>query len=551
MTSAFSRRGASSSPDAELRRAARRAVLSPYAGAKDSRRLRIARWLILPLLALFCLAYGTAFAIVAPFMMAFFPIPIAILGMIAIWALPDTDRAPTNVLSVLLFAFTLALILWPNYLAIALPGLPWITMIRLFGFPLAVALLICLSVSEPFRAELSQTLRAFPQLWKLIVAFSVVEFLTIACSKDPASSLQRVVVQEVDWTALFFVACSVFLKPRKADAWAILFSATTVPIALIALREYQMGQLPWADHIPSFLQVQDESVNRILAGAHREEGEYRVQSTFSTPLGLAEYIALALPFLIHYMISDRFAIWIRVAIAGLIYLLINIVLMTDARLGLIGCFLSGLLSLLFWAIQRWRRSQPSVFGPAITLSYPIIAALAYASTLFVGRIREKVWGSGQYDDSTEARKQMYNQGIPMILGHPQGYGSGMGADQLGFRNAAGVLTIDTYYLAIGLDYGVLGFLIYYCAFLLAAGKSTQAALTFETSDRDIALLAPIAISLVNYIVIKSVFSNEENHPLVFIMAGMAVALMSRIQRQAKPAERPAGALPVAEAGLTN
>ena len=551
MTSAFPRRGASSPPDARRRPAARPAVLSPYAGAKDSRRLRLARGLILPLLAVFGLANGTVFAIVAPFMMAFFPIPIAILGMIAIWGAPGHRQSPD-------------------------PG-PELPALRLYSGAHSLAQL---SRHRPARLALDHDDQAFrlpprggaadlPVGLRALPGGAVADAAGVPGALETDRRLlgrgvpdDRLLQgpgvfatarrgQEVDWTALFFVACSVFLKPRRADAWAILFSATTVPIALIALREYQMGQLPWADHIPSFLQVQDESVNRILAGAHREEGEYRVQSTFSTPLGLAEYIALALPFLIHYMTTDRFAIWIRVAIAGLIYLLINIVLMTDARLGLIGCFLSGLLSLLFWAIQRWRRSQPSVFGPAVTLSYPIIAAMAYASTLFVGRIREKVWGSGQYDDSTEARKQMYNQGIPMILNHPQGYGSGMGAEQLGFRNAAGVLTIDTYYLAIGLDYGVLGFLIYYCAFLLAAGKSTQAALTFETSDHDIALLAPIAISLVNYIVIKSVFSNEENHPLVFIMAGMALAMMSRIQRQAKPAERSAGSSPEAEAAMVN
>jgi hypothetical protein len=35
----------------------------------------------------------------------------------------------------------------------------------------------------------------------------------------------------------------------------------------------------------------------------------------------------------------------------------------------------------------------------------------------------------------------------------------------------------------------------------------------------------------NFFVIKSVFSQQDNHPLVFMMLGMVVALVWRIQQQ--------------------
>src|SRR3546814_19920121 len=68
--------------------------------------------------------------------------PVIALGLLVIWALPETDWAPTKTLAWLLIAFLIALPLWPNYLAIALPGMPWITLLRIIGAPMILLLLI-------------------------------------------------------------------------------------------------------------------------------------------------------------------------------------------------------------------------------------------------------------------------------------------------------------------------------------------------------------------------------------------------------------------------
>src|SRR3546814_17828866 len=63
--------------------------------------------------------------------------------------------------------------------------------------------------------------------------------------------------------------------------------------------------------------------------------------------------------------------------------------------------------------------------------------------------------------------EQVNMAIPKIFSHPLGHGIGTSAEVLGFTNPAGTLTIDSYYLVIALDYGIIGFLMFYGLFILA------------------------------------------------------------------------------------
>jgi hypothetical protein len=51
-------------------------------------------------------------------------------------------------------------------------------------------------------------------------------------------------------------------------------------------------------------------------------------------------------------------------------------------------------------------------------------------------------------------------------------------------------------------------------------------------DEEVAMIAPAGIALVNFFVTKSVFSEEGNHYLVFIIMGLVVALSYRIRAAA-------------------
>lgn len=503
--------------------------IQPFAGDRGRFPTTFWRRSGIAILTLCGFAYGFLFTLLPLSFIPMLLIPIGLMILLTVWALPGAKTAPTRYLYPLFIAFYVSLIAWPNYLAISLPGLPWITLIRIFGFPLAFVTLICVSVSSDFRRQLKEVLAAAPLIWKFLIVFVLIQVISIFFSGKPFESLEKGVIAQIYWTSIFFVACFVFQVPSRVRNWAILMCVLALFVSAIGFYEWRLQRVPWAGRIPSFLQIQDENVMRILAGAKRAAtGLYRVQSTFTTSLGLAEYLALSIPFFIHFAVAgDR--LYLRVAALISIPFIFMTIINTNARLGAVGFFLSFLLYLGIWAIRRWATVKNSVIGPALTLAFPAILTAFFIATLFVGRLHRMVWGGGEHQFSTEARLTQVDNGIPLIFQRPFGYGVGRGADVLGFTNGEGTLTIDSYYLSVGLEYGVPGFIAYFGMFIVAAYYGFRSVLKSDSEER--AYLMPFVISLVVFLVIKSIFSQESNHPLVFMMLGIICAILRSEQKK--------------------
>lgn len=477
------------------------------------------------LLAAVAFFYGFMFSIGGTFVLMPLLAPMALLVLVAVWLLPSTDKAPLGWVERLMFVFLVAVICWPNYLALALPGMPWITAIRLVVTPLAGLFVISLSISPTFQKTLKEILSAAPVVWKLLAGFMVIALLSIPTSSSVANSLNKFVVAQLYWTLIFLVSCYVFSIPGNSFRLGRLLWISLAFVCLIGVWEWQIQRLPWAGHIPSFLKVDDELLQGLLAGGGRAAtGIYRVKSVFTTPLGLGEYLALATPFVLYLMLT-RPAVWVKVAGVVTVVLVFTTLIRADTRLGVIGFFSSMLLTFLAWGALKWRRDRQNILAQGLVLIYPAIFVLFIISTFFVRRLEVMVWGSGAQAASTDARKIQIAMGMPKILKQPWGHGIGQGGEALGFYSPGGILTIDTYYLAVALEYGVIGFLLYYGLFLYVIYRGGRALLVVE--DRNVEFLMPICIALINFVVIKSVFSQESNHPIVFALLGAAVALIYR------------------------
>lgn len=60
--------------------------------------------------------------------------------------------------------------------------------------------------------------------------------------------------------------------------------------------------------------------------------------------------------------------------------------------------------------------------------------------------------------------------------------------------------------------------------ICGAGKNLFAE---QLAGTELALFAPVMLALLNFFVIKSVFSQDDNHGLIFMMVGMYAALSYR------------------------
>ncbi|MEW5684995.1 MAG: O-antigen ligase family protein [Pseudomonadota bacterium] len=490
------------------------------------------RWIVygsLAALAIFCLVYGLLFGVMAPARMMPFLAPMVVLGGLILWCLPPGEYAPTRALEPLFVAFFAALILWPNYLAIAVANLPWITMLRLTGTPMVLIFLACISISASFRRHLWEIVGSEKVMFRLVVGLAALWTFSLAMSSEPGDSINRYALAMVNLIGVFFVSCYLFSREGFADLWVRLLLIITGFLAAVGAWEAKIQKLPWAGHIPSFLKVDDPIVQKILAGGMNRAEVYRVKATATTPLGLSELLGLAMPFALHMLIG-KYPLYLRLGAALMIPFTMWVILLTDSRLGFVAACASGLFYLLFWALLRWRQDKRSLLAPALVLSYPAIFVSFMIATFAIGRLRAEFWGTGQQQYSTQGRIDQWYMGMPKVLKNPLGYGIGQGGKALGFKNLAGVGSIDSYWLSVLLEIGVVGFLVFYG--LMLRGAFTAARTLVATNGKgEMRLLLPMAVALLNFIIVKMVLSQDANHPLIFMILGAVVALNYRAKQQ--------------------
>lgn len=522
-------------------------VLKPYSGVGANVLQRNYKILIGAAITGLALPYGFFYAITTPWLLVPFTTPIALLLLLVIWTFPETRVVPERTIEGLTFACFITLALWPSYLAIDLPGLPWITIIRLVATPLVIILLISASTSRDFRSRFAEIHNSAPLVWKLLVALVVAQILSIPFSNHLGDSISKFVVFQTNQTALLLVTAYVFRKPGRVERYAALYWAFCVITSALAMVEFVEQKVLWVEHLPWFISI-DEGVQKILNGSMRPNtGQYRSQAVFSTPLGFSEFLSFGLPLILHFASSGRYNPWVRGAAWLSIPLVLQAILASDSRLGILGFFLSTMLYLLVWALRTWRNNRHSLIAPTVLAGYPVLFALTIIASFTVGRIRSKVWGMGQYDNSTEARGDQIRAGIPKILSHPLGHGPGMASESLGFTNPSGSLTIDVGLLATALDYGILGFIFFYGIFVAAMIYAARHLIFSKVKNYEFTFAFPLCLSIFNFIAIKGVLAQEENHPIIFMIAGILVGLVHQGRQSAnEQGERGTLARPASE-----
>lgn len=490
------------------------------------------RLLLIAAVVAIAIFYGLRFATLGtPSLMSLIP-PLALIAVLLIWALPPGEYAPAGALIPLYFAFVAAQALWPNYLAIVLPGLPWLTVTRTLASILVLLLLVCVSVSKSFRQRMASSLGADPFIWRCFIAFTLLQAASILWSPLGTDSLNDFISGQIISGAAFFASAYLFRKAGFAEFWAKTFLVVITGICILGLWENELGIVPWAGHIPSFLRIDDPLVIKIIQGGGRAAtGMHRIQATATTPLSLAELVGLSIPFAIHF-VTWRFPLYIRLLSAAYIVMGLDVIVLTDSRLGFVAAMVSAIFYLLLWAIVRWREHRGSIFAPAIVFSYPVILVVAFLSTFFVGRIRARVWGTGAQQASTDARKLQWEMAIPKIAENPFGYGIGTAGKVLGFKNQGGVGSIDSFYLSVLLDFGILGFVLYFGMVLRAVFIGGKLVYEHPTSA-EARMVIPFAVSLIAYVVVKGVLSQESNNPYIQMMLAGSLAIVATVRTDAK------------------
>lgn len=508
------------------------AILKPYERRREPGLVtRIVVFAGLIFLAAF---YGLMSTILPLQLIAIPAVPILILVGVCLWLLPDIGGVQDDFLAKGLLRFAALSILWPSFVAFNAPGLPWITPTRIVVFSALAVFLVNYSTSAEMRERIAASMRNLPLLAKFFWLFWAVTAFSLVFSEQPITSANKFINNQIFWTMMFALSAWLSMRAGFAARLAQIMAWTIIVIALVALYEYRVKSVFWVPWLPAFLKADPEVISKLLQFNGRAGTDiYRVRGTYGGALYFAEYLAISFPFVVHAFATAKRA-W-HAALLGLaILLMMSVMIFTDSRSAALAMLLSPLVY-GFMAAWRFRAQNPSsITATGVVLAYPAVAVVLGLLVVFWRRLHVMVIGGGQHQGSSDARAVQWEMGWPKIATHPFGHGVGRSGEELGFMNpGADNYTVDSYYLTLLLDYGVLGLLVYLLIFGVAIWYGFRGYTRARTPDA--LALAPITIALLNFIIIKSVSSSEINFPIIVILLGCVIGVVGQQKRSDKAA----------------
>lgn len=167
---------------------------------------------------------------------------------------------------------------------------------------------------------------------------------------------------------------------------------------------------------------------------------------------------------------------------------------------------------------------------AMIYAYPAAFAALLAASLFVHKIHVIIFGGGAQAASNLHRQEQFRMALPAFLKNPIGYGAGQSGRAMGY-GSGDFIAIDSYWISLTLDYGLVGLLAYIGMFATTITAATRALLRQASEgNRDAGMLIPLVSCLSAFLMIRGVFAQPEIHPFIFTILGMTVALVYRSQR---------------------
>ncbi|MFQ3665400.1 MAG: O-antigen ligase family protein [Sphingomonadaceae bacterium] len=515
----------------------RERILIPYTRRVDdmAHRLRKLFWSVLLItLAIFM---GFAIAILPVNLIVIPAMPIVLLVLVALWMAPDIDPKLDRTFRYLFLAFLGTQLVWPHYVALRTPGIGYVTPPRLVMFALVAVGLWMLATSARIRGVLAGALNGAPVVkWAFIIFMAlqvVLAVVTVSLSGRWFSFI-------LFWYLVFLFAVVAFSYEDMPRRFATLILLSVPVLTLFAWWEYQSLYKVWMAWIPPILQGDPAIWNKIIEGMMRAgTTRYRASGLLMNSVTLGEFIALVIPFIIH-LAFDRFGGWKRWLAVPLVIVCVLGMHAAGSRTayagGLVGI---GIYSMLVtWRNYNRTRKSTSLLGPAAVWAYPVAGLLAFLAVQFVGRVRRLVLGGAEHAPSDAGRDRQWEATWQRVFENPFGHGPGSSGRVIGITNPDGSITIDGWYMNLLLEFGVLGTVCYILIFagaVYAAGK-----VYLRAATRDEELGAAFAASMGAFLVTRYVLSLGENHPMMFSMAGLAVALLWRQELRLRKTQGTAG-----------
>lgn len=476
--------------------------------------------------ALLALGGSQAFSYVA--------VPVGVIAGLALWLLPDMAKPRDPPFHKLFLAYLFLVSAWPNYVALALPGLPWITPARLVLAVLLLVALLNFAQNGRLRQHVYDTLTHDKWVARAWLGYFAVGFVVAAIGLTPLASI-GFVANALILNGLCMVVAA-WLFRRESAFWSVSLTITLalIFVLLVALLENWMQMPPWINHIPSFMRV-DEAYLDIYSSSQARigDGRYRVRSTFPLVLYFGFYLNLVMPLLLFYMARMR-GYKLLLALA-LVPLIAHAVWFANARTAMLAVVFSiaGFLALLVGRQLLSGRKTDGLKSGLVVAG--LVAALLMGAALVASSHRAQVFmfGGAQHADSDAGRDAQWANTWRYLRGNVIGGGAGNSGNLVGVQQANGVLAVDSYWINVLVDNGPLAFALFMTLWLRLIWLGIITFLRARTPVENLA--GAFTLCIANFVVSSYVVSSDMVTYLGYIY-GAGILTLHRWQSQRLAAE---------------
>jgi len=447
---------------------------------------------------------------------------VAAVGMALLWVMPDFPIAPLKKTRALFVVTLIVLLIVPNYYALDIQGLPWISTRRLVIFPLIALFGLSASMSSAIRRDIVSAISTNRLLSLGLIGFFVTIVLSFFTSINLTGSLSQFTDAVLTWLVPWLVTLYVIRSDADVQKTVKVIAICAALVCLLAIVERVLNRHLAIEALPGplleRLMADSPSIERMVTADPYRDGMYRALSVFGTSLSLGEFAAIATPFGFYYAAYSN-TFFQRLLGVGLVFLCLGGIIAAYARGGNVA-FAAAFGSFAALWYFRTRRFDRRSIGAAIVA---VVAVIFFTSSSIAvmtwQRAHNWVFGGGEAAISTEGRFFQWEASKPHIISNPlTGHGFANGADILGGGTPQGGLTIDSYVLSLIVETGIPSLIFFMLMLFSGIAYSARRFLT-DPSEMG-ALNGALAGSLIAYMVNRLVLSQRENHTLIFLILGL-------------------------------
>ena len=211
-------------------------------------------------LALFLTIYtGFLVAIGGTLAFRFVGFPILVIAGISLWLLPDVDKADNPPFYKLLATYMVLMVAWPTYVAIAIPGLPWVTPSRVVLGVLLITMLTHFPQIADARRKVVDLLGYDPLAFRLYGLFLLMQVVVLPLAPSPIDVFSYEMMQGILDSSAMVAAAWCFSDVKRIPRLMRIVVLTGIFTMLVTILENWM-QAAMAGLCPKFLQDRSDLV---------------------------------------------------------------------------------------------------------------------------------------------------------------------------------------------------------------------------------------------------------------------------------------------------